>query len=207
MKKIAAAAAFLLALILMIVGVPDIEARIARIRPELEKELDSREYHIDPGELLSLMYNNQILLILLDVRTEEDHNLFHLKDAIWKPLEQMTDDCCKKLAAQGVKVIMSNDEARADKVWMHLKANDVPNTYILAGGINTWLDLFRDGKKVPPLDEIIGGGDDRLRHTFDKALGHDWPASLPDPEHIKEREFPTKVKVEKPAAVEGGGCG
>jgi rhodanese-related sulfurtransferase len=192
---------------LLLVGVPGTQAKIERMRPQLEKTLKSRQRHIDPAELLSLMYNNQLHLFLIDVRDEADFNLFHLEDAYHKPVEKMNAECCRKLKAGGIKVVMSNDEAAADRAYEHLAANGVPNVYILAGGINLWLDIFRDGKPGPPHDRIDGRGDDRLRHRFDRALGHLHPASLPDKDAASGRKYPEKVKVSGPKRKPSGGCG
>ena len=193
--------------LLVVVGMPTGQAREQRMAPELNRIVSSRERHVDPAELLSLMYNNQFHLFLIDVRAEADFNLFHLRDAIHRPVEKMTDACCRKLKQEGVKVVISNDEKLADSAFRHLTANDVPNVYILAGGINLWLDLFREGKPAPPHAAIDGKGEDRLRHRFERALGHDHPASLPEQQAAANREYPRKVKVAAPRTVAGGGCG
>jgi len=192
---------------LLLLGIPDTQARIERMRPELEETLKNRKRHIDPAELLGLMYNNQLHLYLIDVRDEADFNLFHLKDAYHKPVEKMDAACCRKLKAGGIKVVMSNDEARANRAYQHLTANGVPNVYILAGGINLWIDLFRDGKPGPPHQQIDGRDDDRLRHRFQRALGHLHRASLPDRDSAKGREYPEKVEISGPKRKPSGGCG
>jgi len=40
---------------------------------------------------------------------------------------------------------MSNDETHAIAAWKRLRANSVPNVYILEGGIHGWLDTFAKG--------------------------------------------------------------
>ncbi|MFH1844588.1 MAG: rhodanese-like domain-containing protein [bacterium] len=206
-KGAAALFALLAAFALMLVGLPGSEARLARLEPELNRQLASREYHIDPGELMDLMYNNKLHLFVIDVRDEVDFNLFHLRDAIWKPVVQMSAECCRRLRAEGIKVVLSNDEVRAEQAWKHLTANEVLNVYILAGGVNLWLDIYKDGLPGPPHEAITGVGDDTLRHEIDSALGHVPEFALPPHDLVGRREYPTKVKVARPVAVEGGGCG
>jgi len=203
----AAGFALLAALALMLVGLPGSEARLARLEPKMNAQLASREYHIDPGELMDLMYNNKLHLFVIDVREEVDFNLFHLRDAIWKPVEQMSEACCRRLRAEGIKVVLSNDEARAERAWKHLTANEVLNVYVLAGGVNLWLDIYKDGLSGPPHAEITGEGDDTLRHEIDSALGHAPEFALPVHDLVGQREYPTKVQVARPVSVEGGGCG
>jgi hypothetical protein len=192
---------------LSLVPIRNTEARLTQLQAELDQVVTGRERHIDPAELLGLMYNNQLHLFLIDVRTEADFNLFHIKDAIHKPIEAMSDNCCNKLAQEGVKVVMSNDEARANQAFTHLTANGVPNVYILAGGLNRWLDLFQPPSDKPLNRKSVHQRDERLHYRFDRAYGHQHPASLPPRAAAADRDFESKVRVVKPTAVEGGGCG
>ncbi|MHB8898867.1 MAG: DUF6691 family protein, partial [Thermoguttaceae bacterium] len=57
-----------LAMVTIVLGQPTIDGRVARQGEALSGRLGSRQVHIDAGELLKLMHNNQIDLVLLDVR-------------------------------------------------------------------------------------------------------------------------------------------
>ena len=186
-----------------IIGGSGTEAARVRLAPELQKEIESRTVHIDPGELLSLMNNNLVSLFILDVRDEADFNVFHLRDAQRTPAQAEADDPTVALPAQGVKVLVSNDEAQAEAAWKHLRALGVINLYILEGGINGWLKLYGAGV------EAAGGeaGDGRLRYRFEEALGEHHPAAAPDRHQVPERTYEKKVKIVVPAAAAGGGCG
>jgi len=187
---------------LVLVGTPGTEAAYERDRPALEEDLAARTFHIDAAELLGLMHNNRISLAILDVRDEADFNLFHLRDARRLMPEPMTRADLPLLPPLTVSVIVSNDEARAEVAWMRLRALGVQNVYLLAGGINGWLDLYRPGRELPWVE-----GDEHLRHEFDTALGARVPAAAPAKEQTPKRPFEPKVMAPKPVASEGGGCG
>lgn len=193
----------LAALGLVIVGTPGAESAYDRMLPVFERDIEARTYHIDPAELLGLMHNNRISLVVLDVRDEADFNLFHLRDsARMTPLPTTPADV-PALPPLAVSVVVSNDVKRAEEAWMRLRALRVENVYVLAGGINGWLDIYRPGHARE------GGrkGDETLRHRFQGALGARVPAAAPDPKTAPKREFEEKVKAVKPAASDGGGCG
>ncbi len=196
-----------MALVAIVFGHPTIERRIGWQSEELDAKLGSRAIHIDSGELLDLMHNNQIQLVMLDVRDEPDFNRFHLADAQRIDLAALAAGQPKKIEPREVFVVMSNDEAQAEEAWKRLAVRPNANAYILAGGLNRWLDVFADNRANVPGPDVPAGGDDSLRHPIDNALGARHAASHPLPERIAERPFEPKVKVLTPLRAPGGGCG
>lgn len=186
------AAAFLLlsALGLAAVGEPTVEDRVARQGEALDARLAARQVQLDPAELLSLMHNNRIQLRLLDVREEAEFNLFHLLDAQRVSVARIDRSFVESIPAGALVVVVGKGEQRAAEGWKRLAALGVRNAFTLAGGIEGWLDVFREG-----------------RRDFPMALGARWPASRPPAEAARGRAYEPKAKVEKPRGVEGGGCG
>jgi hypothetical protein len=206
-RRAAVAGGLGLALATMLIGQPSAERMIAWNEADLQQRLKTREVFIDPGELLGLMYNNQIPLTVLDVRSEADFNRFHLLDSKHAELEALEGRWPAKLTADTVVVVVSNDEHRAMEGWKRLAVHRNINAYVLAGGINRWLDIYRDGNVGAPGPEIPVRGDGSLRHEFQAALGDRLPAARPPRDAAAAREFTAKVKVLKPVRMEGGGCG
>jgi rhodanese-related sulfurtransferase len=165
---------------------------------ELEPRLVQREVQIDPAEMLELMHDDYVDLRVIDVRDERDWNLFHL----WGS-QRITLDALEQhrktfstLPGNGVIVFVSNDEIRATEAWKRVMAiASKPNAYILAGGINRWLDEFTDDASVDrESGDVIS--DDSLRHPLQWAMGSRHPAALPDP-HYYEQE----TESHQPAAL------
>lgn len=189
------------------VGQPTPTDRWERIAPKMEPLLTNREVQIHPGELLNLMHDDQLNLVMLDVREEDDYNLFHIIDAQRIPLDGVAVQVPWLLTEpeNTVIVVMSNGEAHASEAWKTLVAESVPNVYILEGGLNYWLDIFDDQAGDLRLAAPIFG-DETLRHTFDAALGSKHPASEPDPDAF-DLEYTPKLKLDRQQAPSGGGCG
>ena len=129
------------AVALVVVGQPTNNERWASISSEKQTLLDERQVQIHPGELLDLIHDNQIKVVMLDVREEMDFNLFHILDAKHIPVSELAGIVSELHfePANTVFVTMSNDEAAATEAWKYLVAESVPNVYILEGGVNNWI--------------------------------------------------------------------
>jgi len=86
-----------------------------------------------------------------------------------------------------------------------LKAESLPNVYILAGGVNAWIRTFGDDAFLQE-NLVRGRENEQMAYRFEAALGARHPASEPNPAAF-EIEFEPKVKLELKRAAEGGGCG
>ena len=206
-RRSAIAVGACIALLTAAVGQPSVATRMAWKQADFDKRIASREVFIDPAELLGLIHNNQIQLLMLDVRSESDFNIFHLRDARHVTLADLEESWPAALSANVIVVTMSNDEQAAIEAWKRISVNANINAYVLAGGINRWLDLYDQHLVNVPGPEVGAEGDDTLRHSFDAALGDRTTVARPEGELVAERPFPSKVKVRTPVRAPGGGCG
>jgi rhodanese-related sulfurtransferase len=190
---------------LVFIGQPTNADRWTKISAEKELSLNAREVQIHPGELLNTIHNDALRVVMLDVRSEAEYNLFHLRDARNTPLETIPDLVSEFLLepANTVFVVMSNDETASSEAWKYLVAENLPNVYILEGGINNWLRIFA----AKNLDiQPVEGENDTLKFAFPAALGARIPAATPDA-HDFELEYVPKIKMETRQGPGGGGCG
>jgi rhodanese-related sulfurtransferase len=203
----AGAALTALAVAALMIGQPDNNDRWNAISAEKQAQLDNREAQATAAEVLNLVHDSRIKTLLYDVRGEADYNQFHIQDARHLPLElvQAEAEAMHFEPANTVFVLMSNDETLATQAWKILKAESVPNVYILEGGINEWLDTwaseaFRQQARFEP-DE-----DERLAWRFRAATGSRHPAAEPNP-YALDLEYEPKVILELKRAPTCGGCG
>lgn len=207
------------ALAVLVIGQPTADQRWARMEDQQER-LERRKVQIQAGELLSLMHDDGLNLVLLDVRSEHDFNLFHLRDARRVAALEVEGLPSALLGepARTVVVLVSNGETAATTAWRALTVAGVPNVYLLEGGINRWLNLFREDRTVltsrpdaPFLEATAGaayGATEPLRHRFDRAYGGVHPAALPSLEEGDPRlDFLSRVELQERAAPKKGGCG
>jgi hypothetical protein len=208
LRLVGAAALVLVAVAIIIIGQPTAAQKWARISEVKTAALSNRSVQIHPGELLANLADQKLNIIMLDVRSEADYNLFHIQDAQNVPvanIRSLAPDLLEQNASNTVIVLMSNDEAAAAEAWKVLQAESVPNVYILEGGINNWIATF--GKEEAGIKPIAGPvSDDHLRYSFEAALGGRYEASAPAPYEWK-LDYTPKIKLQRMRGVSGGGCG
>ncbi len=114
--------------------------------------------------------------------------------------------------ATSVKVVLGDDEARAEEAWRLLVAHGARHVYVLAGGVNLWLDVFRDGR-TDAAPARGAAATDTLRHAFPSSLGARLPWARPDIATYrrllatKARAFTPRVQPVTKAVAAAGGCG
>jgi rhodanese-related sulfurtransferase/uncharacterized membrane protein (DUF485 family) len=207
--RIAGAGALLvMAFGVLLIGDATTADKWARIAPLKEPALVNREVQIEPGELLTTMANDTLKTVILDVRPENQYNLFHIRGSKNLPLERLPEfipEIHAQQALNTVFVVVSNDESAATEAWKILVAESVPNVYILEGGINHWIATFNTGDSGIVYAPGVTG-EDVLRYVFPAALGDRYSCASPNP-HEWELEFTPRIKLEIKRDKSGGGCG
>jgi len=226
--RIAGAGALVaLALAVVFIGTPSLEEKYNKLTftrtesiPQLNADpltethvysadqmLEKRLVQIAPAELFKTVYNQSINLVMLDVRTESDFNLYHINGAINIPLDKLSTiipDLLTEPPANSVFVLMSNDEAAATEAWKQVSASTVPNVYILEGGLNNWISFFGKDEGFQAASSVT---DDKLGYVFSAALGSKYESCDPNPQAYEELEFEAKIKLQLKRDKSGGGCG
>jgi rhodanese-related sulfurtransferase len=197
------------ALLVLFIGQPTTADRWQRISAEKEAALANREVQIHPAELLSTMADDRLQTVLLDVRSETDYNLFHIRGAqriSVEVLPALIADLRVRITENTVVVVMGNDEAEAEAVWKYLVAESVPNVYVLEGGVNNWIAVFAD--ESPEISPAADTGEGEvLDYRFPAALGERYEISYPSPHRWGSLEFIPKIELDLKRGPSGGGCG
>lgn len=196
--------------------------RVRLLAPEHDAALSSRASHLDPMEVAGLMHQEirgkpaRFHLVLLDLREESEFNRFHLVDARRTSLARLRGEEGRAFAdprhATSIQVLMSDDEAGAEAAWRLLKAHGAAHVYVLSGGVNLWLDVFREGR-LDAQPARGAGATDRMRHAFPSSLGERYPFARPSEgaylrwTRTKARPFEAHVQPVTRAGKASGGCG
>jgi len=210
LRYFGAASLVLVALIVLVLGQPTVTQKWAAVETQKMPLLEQRAVQVHPGELLASLGDDNLNMIMLDVRAEADFNLFHIHGAVNLPLQNILGIIPALLtqsqaSISTVIVLMSNDESAATEAWKVLVAESVPNVYILEGGINNWIAVF--GKEETAIHPYpTTAVDDQLRYAFDSALGDRYPAAAPLP-YEWVFEYTPKIQLQNRRGVSGGGCG
>jgi len=195
-----------LAVTTLVIGQPDNQDRWRAIEADQTALLDDRAVQISPAELLSLIHDDRIRVEMLDVRSERHYNQFHIQGARHLPADGVVVAARELMfePANTVFVTMGNDESAATEAWKQLKAESLPNLYILEGGVNSWIRTYSDAAFLQT--HLLRDQANDMPDRFDAAIGSRHPAAEPNPEAF-DLSFEPKVKLQVKRAAEGGGCG
>ena len=91
------------------------------------------------------------------------------------------------------------------EAWKILKAESVPNVYILEGGINGWLGTYA-ADSFDEQELVVDRQPDELAYKFRAATGSRHRAAEPHPQFLN-LEYEPKVILELKRAPTSGGCG
>lgn len=143
---LAAGGALALALVVWGKGQPTPEEKWARVGGQYQPLLDQRAVFIHPLEYVKTWNDPAIKLVTLDLRPQGDFTGFHLSASSNVTFAQLADDDLvfrlDQLPANGVVIVVSDDEVEAVRAWKRLKAQGVTNLYILDQGLRTWKETF-----------------------------------------------------------------
>jgi rhodanese-related sulfurtransferase/uncharacterized membrane protein (DUF485 family) len=203
----AAGGVVVLALAGLVIGQPTSADRWARLQATDGVRLAERRVQAHPGEVLAKIHDRTLNVILLDVRSEADYNLFHIQDARHTPLDRLPSLLpeLREQPANTLFMVIGNDEEAATAAWKLLRAESVPNVYLLEGGINGWIRAFADQAFVAA-NALPATGPDQVAFRFDGALGARYPFAEPNP-HNHYFEYVPIIELDIPRAPSGGGCG
>jgi len=206
-SKTAALVLVALAVVNVAIGQPTAEDRWQAVAAKAQARLDNREVQISSAEFLQYRDDKKIKIIPIDVRDETSFNQFHLRGAVHVPLDEVQAKA-KEFQfelANTVFVLMSNDEESATEAWKILRAQSVPNIYILDGGINAWLKTY-GGNTLDEMDKVSNRQEDQLAYRFKAATGARHPAAEPEADLI-DLKFEPKIILQAKRAPTSGGCG
>ncbi|MEW5830921.1 MAG: YeeE/YedE thiosulfate transporter family protein [Chloroflexota bacterium] len=180
-----------------------------KVQLSASQVLADRYIQISPAELYASIYDNSLKVVMLDVRSEVDYNLYHIRGAehiAFDELAAYSKDLIAHYLPNRVVVLMSNGETDSTRAWKLLVAGGVKNVYILEGGINNWIAFF--GKDDPAIQPAsLSGTDETLKYVFPVALGDQYLSCDPDPQEYEELEYEPKIQLELRRDKSGGGCG
>lgn len=106
-------------------------------------------------------------LQLIDVRTPDEFQKYHLEGAINVPLSVILNDEYRDILDQGIKmnVLYSNGTLTSHQAWMILRQLGFENNYVMQGGLNYWFDTIMN----PQAPSVYSADEEFAKYDFRKA--------------------------------------
>ena len=145
-------------------------------------------------------------LQLIDVRTPDEFQKYHLEGAINIPISVILKDENRDYVDQGIKmnVLYSNGTIGSHQPWMILRQLGFENNYVMQGGLNYWFDTIMNPQKPSSTspDEEFAKYD--FRKAASGVFGGGGGAALTAPTQTKADK--PKIKRKKKKKAPAGGC-
>lgn len=136
---------------------------------EIATIVTSKSDHVEAEQVADLLINREPDLLLVDIRTGQEYNQYHIPGAINIPMTQLFEESSLELLdPEQTIVLYSNGGTHAAQAWVMLQQYGI-QSYVLLGGLNYWSEAILNPK--PP--EGIVADSEILRYKFRKAAsGH-----------------------------------
>jgi rhodanese-related sulfurtransferase len=132
---------------------------------EVASDVINRSDHITAEELAALIIDKDPNLLIVDLRSAEEYNQFHIEGAINIPLSQLFEqESLDMLSPDYNIVVYSNGGTHSAQAWVLLKEMGI-NCYTLLGGLNYWAEAIMNPE--PPDD--LAADSEILQYQFRKS--------------------------------------
>lgn len=200
-------AAFMVPLGLIIAAVPQNRTKPYKLTAqELLAEANSRTQFITPEEVADMIIRKDPVLQLIDVRSKDEFEKYHLEGAINLPMNDLLAEENSAILDQEIKmnVLYSNSTVTANEAWMIIRQLGYKNNYVLEGGLNHWFETIMNPQKPGSTssDEEFAKYD--FRKAAGNALGGGKIEVTSEPERAPSSALKPVVKSQKKKKAAGG---
>ncbi len=100
--------------------------------------------YISTDEVAKMIIEHDPLLMLVDVRNEDEYQSFSLSNAMNIPVDSFAIPYVKNaLTVEDENIVFySNDDLKADQAWVIGKRMGLKNIYVMKGGLNCWIQTI-----------------------------------------------------------------
>jgi len=163
-------AVFIVPLGVILAFVPANTTHPYKLSPEdLLEHVNSGMQYFSPDEVAHMLVSKDPSLVLIDVRSEDEYEKFHLQGAINIPLSSLLDPQWTNYLNQDLRynVFYSNGTVNANQAWMLCRQLGYRNNYVLQGGLNYWAETIMN----PEAPASTSPNEELAKYDFRKGAG------------------------------------
>lgn len=174
-----------------------------QIEPEkLLWEIIQPTRYVSTDQVAKMIIQKDPTLELIDVRSADEYAKFSLPNSINVPLDSIVNESSMDyFGIPGTNVVFfSNDDIKADEAWVLLKRLGFNATYVMKGGLNTWIETIIQPKE--PAEESPR----TAFETYEFRKGAQLFFTGAKLEKTTTKKKKVVIKRKKKAVVASGGC-
>lgn len=164
--------------------------------------IPSRFLSID--EVTDRLIKKDPSLLLIDIRPSDQFKAFAIPGAMNIPLDSLLSNSSLGLlkAKEYDKVLYSNSDVWSDEAWILCERMEMPNIFVMKGGINYWFQSF-----AQPTEPLASAPKQELDlYAFRMAASQFFYGGAEIPKPVVTVKKPVKVIRQQPEPSTGGGC-
>lgn len=174
-----------------------------QVDPEiLLQEIIQPTRYVTTDQVAKMIIKGDPSLMLIDVRNEEDFQKYSLPRSVNIPLDSLLNP--ENLSYLGIKgtnvVFVSDDDIKADQMWVLTKRLGYKGTYVMRGGLNWWMQTIIDPQQ-PSGDASYA---DQETYTFRKGAQMYFTGA--SDESSDDTKVEVQVQRREKSSVAAGGC-
>jgi sulfur-carrier protein adenylyltransferase/sulfurtransferase len=159
---------------LLIAAVPPNTTRPYKLTAQqLLDEVNTRTQYIAPETVADMIIKKDPSLQLIDVRSKDEFDNYHLENSVNIPLTDLLSDEYVDMLDQEIKmnIFYSNGSLQANEAWLITRQLGYANNYVLEGGLNYWFKTIMNPEQpasTSPNEEFARYD---FRRSASEALG------------------------------------
>lgn len=149
----------------------------------------------------NMIINDDPNLLLIDVRPTDDFSVFSLPGSLNLPIDSITTAYADDILSMEnlIKIFISDDDIKADQVWILAARQGYKNIYVMKGGLNNWIRTIIN----PEAPAELSPPDEFELYEFRKAASNYFTGNESNMENPKKH---LKVTRQKKQNIVEGGC-
>jgi rhodanese-related sulfurtransferase len=162
-------AAVLIPLGVIIAAVPENTTKPYRLTAQqLLEEVKAGNQFVTTDQVADMVVQKDPSLQIIDVRSKDEYDIFHLPGAINIPLNDILSADYEGILNQDVKmnVFYSNGTTQSNEAWMITRQLGYMNNYVLQGGLNFWAETIMN----PQAPASTSPDDEFAKYDFRKGV-------------------------------------
>lgn len=154
------------------------------------------------------LIENDPTLLLIDVRPNAQFKHFSIPGAVNIPIDSLLEPSTLALFKSKFhdKVLYSNSDVLSDQAWLIYKRLDLPNVFVMRGGVNLWFNNI-----VKTSEPLVSASSSEFDLYSFRQAANQYFYGIKSEEQAPAKQAPKVVKKvpvirSAPAEETGGGC-
>lgn len=196
---------YLIPLGIIIAAVPENTTKPYKLTAsQLLEEVKEGIQFVSTDQIAEMVIQKDPSLQLIDVRSSDEFEKFHLPGAINIPLSTILNDEWEAYLNQDVRmnVFYSNGNTTANEAWMITRQLGYLNNYVMLGGLNFWAETIMNPEKP----SATSPNDEFARYDFRKGASQALGGGTLESSSESGAAAPPPVQARPKKKRVAGGC-